>query len=180
MELLQSSIYYLQSFILNKTMKINIEKGLYLYPLNTEELSLWINNPAELENKLNCSYCAEPIEGILKDSIQSQLILGMSDVIPNWIWYTYWFLIRETDNKIIGSLSFKGTPDPDTGSIEIGYSLGKDFEHNGYMTKAVNTLCALAEQYPEVKKIKALTLTDNIASQKLLIRCGFKKFSETP
>ena len=112
--------------------------------------------------------------------IQSQLILGMSDVVPNWVWYTYWFLIRETDNKIIGFLSFKGKPDQDSGSIEIGYSLGKDFEHNGYMTKAVDTLCRFAEQYSEVKKIKALTLIDNIASQKLLIRCGVRKFSETP
>ena len=161
-------------------MKINIENGLYLYPLSSEELSLWLDNLPELENKLNCTYCAESIEGILKDSIQSQFILGMSDVIPNWIWYTYWFLIRETDNKIIGFLSFKGKPEQDTGSIEIGYSLGKDFEHKGYMTKAVNVLCNMAEQYSEVKKIKALTLTDNIASQKLLIRCGFKKFSETP
>ena len=161
-------------------MKINIEKGLYLYPLSSEELSLWLDNLPELENKLNSIYCAEPIEGLLRDSIQSQFILGMSDVLPNWIWYTYWFLIRETDNKIIGFLSFKGKPEPDTGSIEIGYSLGKDFEHKGYMTKSVNILCNMAEQYPEVKKITALTLTDNIASQKLLIRCGFKKFSETP
>ncbi len=161
-------------------MKINIENGLYLYPLSLEELSLWLNNQAELEKSLNCSFCAEPIEGILRDSIQSQLILGMSDVVPNWVWYTYWFLIRETDNKIIGFLSFKGCPDQDSGSIEIGYSLGKEFEHNGYMTKAVDTLCRFAEQYSEVKKIKALTLIDNIASQKLLIRCGFRKFSETP
>ena len=161
-------------------MKINIENGLYLYPLSLEELSLWLNNQAELEKSLNYSYCAEPIEGILRDSIQSQLILGMSDVVPNWVWYTCWFLIRETDNKIIGFLSFKGKPDQDSGSIEIGYSLGKDFEHNGYMTKAVDTLCRFAEQYVEVKKIKALTLTDNTASQKLLIRCGFRKFSETP
>lgn len=161
-------------------MKINIENGLYLYPLSSEELSLWLNNLPELENKLNCIYCAEPIEGILRDSIMSQFILGMAEVLPNWIWYTYWFLIRETDNKIIGFLSFKGKPDKDSGKIEIGYSLGKEFEHNGYMTKAVKTLCNMAEEYPEVKKINALTLTDNIASQKLLIRCGFKKFSETP
>ena len=161
-------------------MKINIENDLYLYPLSSEELSLWLDNLPELEKKLNCTYCAESLEGILRDSVTSQFILGMAEVLPNWIWYTYWFLIRETDNKIIGFLSFKGKPEKDTGSIEIGYSLGKEFEHNGYMTKAVQTLCNMAEQYTEVKKIKALTLTDNIASQKLLTRCGFKKFSETP
>ena len=121
-------------------MKINIEKGLYLYPLSSEELSLWLDNLPELEQKLNCTYCAEPLEGILRDSVTSQFILGIAEVLPNWIWYTYWFLIRETDNKIIGFLSFKGKPEKDTGSIEIGYSLGKEFEHNGYMTKAVQTL----------------------------------------
>ena len=161
-------------------MKINIDNGLYLYPLSLEELSLWLNNLTELENKLNCTYFAEPIEGLLKDSIQSQLILGMSDVSQNWVWYTYWFLIREADNKIIGFLSFKGCPAQDSGSIEIGYSLGKDFEHKGYMTKAVEALCRFAEHYPEVKKITALTLIDNTASQRLLLRCGFRKFSETP
>ena len=113
-------------------MKINIDNGLYLYPLSLEELSLWLNNLTELENKLNCTYFAEPIEGLLKDSIQSQLILGMSDVSQNWVWYTYWFLIREADNKIIGFLSFKGCPAQDSGSIEIGGVNIKDLSLQEY------------------------------------------------
>ncbi len=151
---------------------------LLLYTLNAEELSLWINDLPELEKKLNGQYCAEPMEGIFREVVQSQLILAMADTAENWLWYTFWFLIRKSDRKIIGSLVFKGKPGDNAGDVEIGYGLGKEFEHKGYMTKAVNALCDWAKKQSGVKRIIAETDLDGLPSQRLLQRCGFSLFKK--
>ena len=52
---------------------------LTLYPLNAEELSLWVNDLPGLEKKLGWHYCAEPMEGIFKDVVQAQLIQAVAD-----------------------------------------------------------------------------------------------------
>lgn len=150
-----------------------------LYPLNAEELSLWLNDLPQLEKKLDCKYCAEPMEGIFKDVVQSELILAMSDISENWLWYTFWFMIRKSDRKVIGSLCFKGAPENNNGETEIGYGLGKDFEHHGYMTKSVKALCDWALQQPGVKAITAETDLDGKASQNILLRCGFTQTHTT-
>lgn len=158
-------------------MKIELN-SIYLYPLNSEELSLLLNDLPELEKKICCKYCAESISGIFKDIIQSQLILGLTDLEDNWKWHTCWFIIRKQDKKVIGLIFFKGNPDLN-GEIEIGYGLGKDFEHNGYMTEAVNAICDWAFKQRGVNKIKAETKPDNYKSEKLLKRCDFIIYEET-
>lgn len=151
---------------------------LTLYPLNAEELSLWVNDLPGLEKKLGWHYCAEPMEGIFKDVVQAQLIQAMADSPDNWLWYTFWFLIRKSDRKIIGSLVFKGSPVNNAGDVEIGYGLGVEFEHKGYMTKAVKLLCDWAKKQSGVKRIIAETDIDGQASQRLLQRCGFSLFKK--
>ncbi|MFQ8704796.1 MAG: GNAT family N-acetyltransferase [Thomasclavelia sp.] len=64
------------------------------------------------------------------------------------------------------------------GEVEIGYGLGRDFEHNGYMTEAAQAFCNWALQQDEVKHIIAKTGVDGISSQKLLVRCGFKEYAK--
>lgn len=57
----------------------------------------------------------------------------------NYIYHTFWFLIRKADHIAIGSTDFKDVPDKN-GEIEIGYGLGKEFQHCGYMTEAVSKM----------------------------------------
>ncbi len=158
-------------------MRIDLNE-IFLYPLNSEELSLWLNDLSLLEKKLDCKYCAEPVRGLFKDVVQSQLILGLSELPEYWNWFTYWFIIRKSDKKIIGTLFFKGKPN-ENNEVEIGYGLGKEFESQGYMTKALSGICIWANKQPEVKQIIAETKTDNYKSQKLLRRCGFDVYKQT-
>lgn len=159
-------------------MKIDLNE-LEIYPLSSEELSLWINSPSELEEKLGCVYCGEPVTRLLSNIAQLQLILGMSKPLNFWFWYTFWFLIRKVDRKVLGVLHFKGKPDLLKGEVEIGYSLGKSFKHKGYMTRAVQALCDWAKNKENVRRIVAETAVDNLLSQRLLKRCGFVKCSQT-
>ncbi len=56
------------------------------------------------------------------------------------LWHTFWFLIRKTDRIVVGSVVFKDVSGTKQ-EVEIGYGLGKEFEHNGYMTEAVQAMC---------------------------------------
>ena len=122
-------------------------ENLDLYPLNSEELSLWLNDVSTLEKEIKCLYNGYKITEELRDYIYSQLIIGLSEPEENWIWYTYWFIVRKTDNIIIGTLSFKGKPNLN-GEIEIGYALNKEYENHGYMTEALTGLCQWIKQFP--------------------------------
>lgn len=57
----------------------------------------------------------------------------------------------------------------------VGYSIDKDCQGNGYMSDAINTLLEYAFDDMELHRIEASTLTDNIASQCVLKKCGFKE-----
>ena len=117
-------------------------KRLTILPLTPAQLALWPDRIPQLEKELDCSYQAEPMEGIFKEIVSSQLLACKKNP-AHYMWYTFWFLIRKSDRTVVGSASFKDIPD-EKGEVEIGYGLGKAFEHNGYMTEAVKALCRWA------------------------------------
>jgi RimJ/RimL family protein N-acetyltransferase len=146
---------------------------LELIPLPPNALKLCVENIAELEKEMNCSYQGEPLEGYLLAIIKSQLDLVQRDP-DNYIWHSIWLLIRNTDRVVIGSAAFKNTPDVDM-EVEIGYGLGKAFEHNGYMTEAVKAMCDWALMQGTIAHVIAETYLNGFASQRILKRCGFKE-----
>lgn len=124
-------------------MLIQTER-LELVPLTVEQLKLWTENISELEKELNCSYKAEPMEGFFLEIVKGQLAITQKDP-ENYVWHSFWFMIRKSDRTVIGSADFKDIPDENK-KVEIGYGLGKEFEHNGYMTETVQAMCDWAMQ----------------------------------
>jgi RimJ/RimL family protein N-acetyltransferase len=151
-----------------------IETGrLYLVPLTARQLRLWTEDIPSLEKELCCRYCAEPMEGIFWDIVKVQLDITEKDT-ANYLYHTFWFLIRKTDRMVIGAVDFKGVPN-EGNEVEIGYGLGKNFEHNGYMTEAVQAMCHWAMAQYNISHVIAETNIDSPRSQKILQRCGFIK-----
>lgn len=95
-----------------------------------------------------------------------------------WLLSTYWQIIPAgTPSVVVGTVGFKGPPI--NGLVEIGYGLQPPYRHLGYMSEAVPAMCEFAfgqGLYP-VGRIFAATERGNIASQKVLKKCGFE-FSE--
>lgn len=151
-------------------MQLETER-LYLLPLTAKQIYLWVNDIYQLEKVLDCSYQAEPMEGIFLEIVKGQAKKNVNDQ-ADYIYNTFWFLIRKTDRIVVGSADFKDVPD-ENGEVEIGYGLGKSFEHNGYMTEAVKAMCSWALEQPGVSHVIAETDTDNPPSQSILRRCGF-------
>lgn len=144
---------------------------LELVPLLPSQLRLWVEDMPNLEKDLKCSYQAEPMEGIFLEIVKGQL--EKTEKYPNdYIWHSFWFLIRKSDRVVVGSADFKDIPNTNQ-EVEIGYGLGKEFENNGYMTEAVQALCKRALEQENVSHIVAETDIDGFASQRILQRCGF-------
>ena len=101
-------------------MEIETER-LRVAALTPEQLELWIYDIAQLEKELNCSYQAEPIEGIFKEILIGQLEKAKKDR-ANYRWHSFWLMIRKSDHVVVGSADFKDVPD-ENGEVEIGLSL---------------------------------------------------------
>jgi RimJ/RimL family protein N-acetyltransferase len=149
---------------------------LQIMPLTPHQLKLWVNDMAVLEQELSCSYQAEPMRGVFLDVVKGQLQRTENDQ-NNYMWHSFWFLMRKNDRVVLGSADFKNIPD-DNGEVEIGYGIGKQFEHNGYMTEAVQSMCEWALRQPGVSHVIAETESDHFASQRILKRCGFKLYQQ--
>lgn len=147
---------------------------LELVPLPAYELSLLIDDLPLLEQELNCSYQAEPICGSFRNILQGQRFFVENDP-ADFFWNSFWLIIRLSDRVVIGSADFKHFPD-EKGETEIGYGLGKAFEHNGYMTETIQSMCSWALNQSELHAVIAETERDNLASQHVLQRCGFSEY----
>ena len=136
--------------------KMLITNRLKIYPLSIEELKEVVGK--EQNEILKIAY-GEMLDGCLKHP-------------ENYIWYTLLCIeLRDSPHEVIGSLSFKGLND--NGVVEIGYGLKEEYENRGYMTEAVQEVVKWALKEPKVKQIEAEAEEDNIASIRVLEKCGF-------
>jgi RimJ/RimL family protein N-acetyltransferase len=85
--------------------------------------------------------------------------------------FGYYRITRMADGLAIGGLGFKGQPDD--GCVEIGYGLAPSARGHGYAAEAVIALLTVASDHGLVRVIADTTL-DNVASQRTLIRAGFR------
>lgn len=149
---------------------------LKLVLLSPRQLKLWVEDIKQLEKELNCTYKAEPMEGFFMEIVKGQVEVSENDP-ENYVWNSFYFLILKSDNSVVGSADFKDIPN-EKGEVEIGYGLGEEFEHNGYMTEAVKSMCDWALAQVGVSNVIAETELDGFASQRILERCGFTKYKE--
>lgn len=126
---------------------------LELILLTPNQLKLWIEDITVLEKELDCSYKAESLEDFFLEIVKGQYEITRKDP-NNYLWHSFFFLIRKEDRVVVGSADFKDIPNK-KGEVEIGYGLGKEFEHNGYMTEAVKAMCEWALKQKGVRNVIA-------------------------
>jgi [ribosomal protein S5]-alanine N-acetyltransferase len=76
------------------------------------------------------------------------------------------------DGTSVGLGSFKGPPTQ--GVVEIAYAVVPEHQGRGYATAAARAMVDEAFQSPEVRQVCAHTLPDGAASQRVLLKAGFK------
>lgn len=150
---------------------------LIIIPLKAKHLKLWLDDIKLLEKELNCIYDAEPLIGHFVEVIKYQYDKLIKESEINYLYQSFWFIIRKTDRVAIGSITFKDVPNYKA-EIEIGYGLGKSYEHNGYMTEAVKALCNFMLKQKGVFYIIAETDILGVASHHILEKIGFQKYKQ--
>ena len=106
---------------------------------------------------------------ILKTAYQ-EMLQGCLEHPNLWQWYCIW-IIELKDGTYTGDLSFKGLNDDE--SVEIGYGILEEHQGRGYATEAVGAVIAWALQQPGITRVEAETAPDNLASKRVLEKCGF-------
>ena len=85
--------------------------------------------------------------------------------------FGYYRISRLSDGRAIGGIGFKGQPQG--GCAEIGYGLVPSARGHRYATEVISALLAVANEQG-LLRVTADTTLDNIASQRSLVRAGFR------
>ena len=83
-----------------------------------------------------------------------------------------WTIERKEDHAIMGQISFHGL-DQDS-SKDIGWFLGTEYQHKGYMTEAANAVLRYMFLEVGIQDVDTCAATDNPPSWKLMERLGFQ------
>ena len=88
-----------------------------------------------------------------------------------------WAICDQNDKKMIGAIKFEKL-DEIKSEAELGYFLRKDFWGKGLMTEAVKELVNLSFEKFQLKELKIVTHVENIGSQKVALKAGFRLFRQ--
>lgn len=84
-----------------------------------------------------------------------------------------WAILRRDMASVIGAIEFS-LSSPRVGSVH--YVLGRLYWGQGVMTEAVNAVCSWAfATLPSLKEIRTAVVEENVASARVLEKCGFTR-----
>ncbi|MEG0774261.1 GNAT family N-acetyltransferase [Clostridium sp.] len=108
-------------------------------------------------------YNYDNFKAIFKDILQEQH-MGLA----------YMYLIKDCASNIIGRVNLVSVVRGRVNKAELGYRIGKAYVGRGYATKAVGLVLKEARNKHALHYLEAGAASDNIGSQRVLIKNGFK------
>lgn len=90
-------------------------------------------------------------------------------------WTAWYWILRAPRRTLVGLSGFKSRPA--NGAVELGYSTLPVYQRRGFATEAVSAMADWAFAQG-VERVFAETLPELIASQRVLLKCGFQFIGE--
>ena len=84
------------------------------------------------------------------------------------------FLFRQKDGQVVGGVTLSNIRRQPAQAATLGYWVGEAYAMQGYMTEALTVVRDHAFAALDLSRLEAACLPGNIASRRLLERCGFK------
>ena len=101
-------------------------------------------------------------------------LFARSSITDPWV---HGFVARDLETgEIVGEGGFKGPPRD--GVVEIAYGTKPEYRNRGFATETAHALVEFAFACAEVRVVRAHTLPDSAASQRVLTKCGFRRMGE--
>ncbi|MBR5410572.1 MAG: GNAT family N-acetyltransferase [Clostridia bacterium] len=147
---------------------------LVLFPYTTENLRLFNDDLSAFEETYGVTYHGEELDYLLRGFLK-KLEQEIADDPEHYLFFTEFLLVLKENGHVIGSIDYKYVPKD--GQTEVGYGLNPNYEGHGYMTEALTAFLAFGKAQG-IQKVLADTLPDNIRSQNVLKRCGFRFLKE--
>lgn len=88
-------------------------------------------------------------------------------------YFRYWLFLQEEPERPIGSVCFSNILHGAFQKCMIGYKLGENYCHHGYMQEALSLLIPLVMKEAHLHRIEAYVQPDNLPSIHLLSKLGF-------
>jgi ribosomal-protein-alanine N-acetyltransferase len=85
----------------------------------------------------------------------------------------HWQVGERSTGLVVGGIGFLSPPAQ--GTVEIGYGIGPSRQGRGYATEAAQAVVAYAFEDGGVMAVVAGTDSDNVASQRVLEKVGFRR-----
>ena len=147
---------------------------LQLLPMTEKQLKRCVipGGPDELARELGVALDGSLFSDVVSRAINIKLEKMSSAPAHEHVWYTFWIIVLD-HKTVIGMIGFKGPADT-YGQVEIGYGILPAFQGQGYATEAVSGFIdyAFAPRHKGVTAVIAETARDNLASQRVLQKCG--------
>lgn len=150
---------------------------LTLLPLTLDQLRLHVADNRQLEASLGLEKGHRKVVEPLLSVIVHFTVPRLKDPARDPLYNTIWIAIDRQKRQIVADAKFKGEPD-ETGTVEIGYGTYPAFQRQGYMAEMVGGLVRWAGEQPGVLRVVADTEAENVASQKVLEKNGFRLFDQ--
>lgn len=123
-----------------------------------------------IESKEEARNAPTPKTDDILRTAYKEMLQGYIEHPDHGEWYAMWMICRNDDTHV-GDLSFKGLNAD--GSVEIGYGILEEYRGCGYATEAVTAAVNWALAQHDVTRVEAEVESDNIASKRVLEKCGF-------
>lgn len=147
---------------------------LVLFPYTQENLALFNEDLPRFEAAYGVTYHGEELDHLLTGFLK-KLEREIADDPEHYLFFTEFLIVLKETDRIIGSIDYKYVPLD--GVTEVGYGLNPAYEGCGYMTEALTAFLAFGRRLG-VRCVRADTLKDNLKSQNVLRRCGFRFLRE--
>ena len=92
-------------------------------------------------------------------------------------WSLSFTVVDRATGSTVGGCAFKGPPDAD-GMVEVAYGTDERHRGRGYATEAAGALVRFAFASGRVRIVRAHCKPDNVASARVLAKCGFTPVGE--
>ena len=156
-------------------MRDSIEtERLVLFPYTAENLALFNADLAAFEETFGVRYRGEELDYLLQGFLK-KLEREIAEDPENYLFFTEFLIVLKETDCVIGSVDFKYVPRE--GVTEVGYGLNPAYEGRGYMTESLTAFLALGKSLG-LRTVLADTRPDNVRSQNVLKRCGFRFLRE--
>ena len=155
------------------TVLIETER-LVLFPYTGENLALFNSDLMRFEEEFGVKYRGEELDWLLQGFLK-RLEREIAEDKENYLFFTEFLIVCKENDTVIGSIDYKYVPR--NGLTEVGYGLNPSYEGRGYMTEALTAFLDFGRSLG-IKTVRADTRKDNLASQRVLKKCGFSFLRE--